>query len=88
MNTDAAPDQQIVAVPRWHEYSHGYTRLGYLEVTGLKDRNNPATWPGSMNKAFYIGFLDDALSQRRAWMGESSYWGTTLCPQALATLLS
>lgn len=77
VDTDAQPGEQIVALGRWHEYMKGYEHMGDLEVTGLKDRNDPTTWPEGLNKPFYTGFLDQCFAQRRAWMGEGHYWGTS-----------
>lgn len=77
IDTDVLPDQQIVALGRWHEYPSGYTQVEDLEVTGLKDREAPDTWPKSLNKAFYTGFLDECLAGRREWMGHGHYWGST-----------
>ena len=74
VNTDKG--NEIVAFGRWHRYPNGYQHVADLETVGLKDRNDPATWPDGFNKELYLGFLDELFAQRRSWMGEGPYWGT------------
>ena len=75
MVVDADKNDEIVAFGRWHRYPNGYQLKTDLEAVGLKDRNDPATWPEGFHKDFYLGFLDDLLADRPAWMGQDHYWG-------------
>lgn len=67
----------IVAVGRWHRYPNGYQHVADLEAAGLKNRDDPATWPDGFHKDFYLGFLDDLFAARRSWMGKGHYWGSS-----------
>jgi len=70
IDTDAPTGREIVATGRWYEYIDGYKRYGDLEAIGLKDRDDPATWPEDFNKTFYLGCIDECMGARPGWLGE------------------
>lgn len=78
---DQDNDDELVAFGRWHRYTNGYKHVADLETVGLKDRNDPATWPEGLPKDFYLGFADEAFAARRSWMGENHYWGVFSLPK-------
>lgn len=82
---DADSNDAIVAVGRWHRYTEGYQHVADLEAVGLKDRNDPKTWPEGLNKAFYLGLLDPLFAKRTEWMGTGHYWSKSPAYRQLFT---
>ena len=74
---DANKHNEIVAFGRWHRYPNGFQQMGDLEIAGLKDRDNPSTWPENFNKGPYLGFFDEACAARTSWMGSDHCWGVS-----------
>lgn len=74
---DKDNNNDIVCLARWHKYTNRYPmELQNLEICGLKDRNDPATWPeGFVNKELFVSFLDEACVARNQWIPDKEYWG-------------
>lgn len=83
---DRDKNDELVAFGRWHRYPHGYEHLADLELVGLKDRDDPATWPDGFNKEAYLGVLDPLFAARRSWMGEGHYWGASCCRRIILNM--
>lgn len=72
---DTDNNDEILALGRWHRYPSGYEPVGDLEIAGLKDRNDPMTWPAGLSKDFYVELLDSILRARNTWMEPGHCWG-------------
>lgn len=71
---DLHKDSELVALGRWHRCPNGYVPVGDLEAAGLKDRNDPETWPAGLLKDLYLGLIDGLMSARDAWIGKQHCW--------------
>lgn len=71
---DLDNDGELVAFGRWHRYTNGYVPAGDLEYAGLKDRNDPGTWPGGLQKELYCGCFYGLLTARDEWIGRQHCW--------------
>lgn len=71
---DLDKDGEVVAFGRWHRYLNGYIPAGDLEFAGLKDRNDPETWPVGLLKDLYLALLDGLMAARDGWIGKRHCW--------------
>ena len=75
---DTDNNNDIIAFGRWNRYPNGYEQVADVEAVGLKDRNDPATWPKGLMKGLYLGLIDELFGARDSWIGKQHCWSLPL----------